>query len=162
QPQSLPARAVRTQAPVDAPVDAKIGEVRAPQPRSKRWVVAPIVAALLLVAWVGSRFMAHQPAVPAAETHSATAPPPADTPPAQSPAPFSENKEPAQKGIVRGSVQQQVLPDVSRSAQNSINGHVKVSIQVSVDASGDVSQARVVSAGPSKYFADRALAAARR
>jgi TonB family protein len=39
---------------------------------------------------------------------------------------------------------------------------VKVSVQVSVDASGDVSQAKFVSPGPSKYFANLALAAARR
>jgi TonB family protein len=31
-----------------------------------------------------------------------------------------------------------------------------------VDASGNVSEAKFVSAGPSKYFAERALAAARR
>ena len=39
---------------------------------------------------------------------------------------------------------------------------MKVSVQVSVDASGNVSQAKLVFAGPSKYFADRAMAAARR
>jgi TonB family protein len=59
-------------------------------------------------------------------------------------------------------VLQQVLPDVSRGAQNTITGHVKVSVQVSVDASGSVSEAKFVSPGPSKYFADRSLAAARR
>ena len=57
---------------------------------------------------------------------------------------------------------QQVLPDVSRGAQNTIEGHVKVSVQVSVDASGNVSQAKLVSPGPSKYFANHALAAANR
>jgi TonB family protein len=59
-------------------------------------------------------------------------------------------------------VLRQVLPDVSRSAQNTIEGRVKISVQVSVDASGDVSQAKFVSPGPSKYFANLALAAARR
>jgi len=148
----------------NASADAKIGEARVAQPRPKRWILVPIVvAALFLVAWVGNKFMSHQPAVPAAETRPASAPPaPADTPAKQAPAPFSENKTPAQKGIVRGSVLQQVLPDVSRSAQNTVSGHVKVSVQVSVDAAGDVSQAKFISAGPSKYFADRALAAARR
>jgi TonB family protein len=57
---------------------------------------------------------------------------------------------------------QQVLPDVSRGAQDTIEGHVRVSVQVSVDASGNVSQATLVSPGPSKYFANRALAAANR
>jgi TonB family protein len=53
------------------------------------------------------------------------------------------------------------MPEISRGAQNTIKGHVKVSVHVSVDASGNVSQAKFVSAGSSKYFADRALAAAR-
>jgi len=111
--------------------------------------------------------MSHQPPVPAAETHATTAPPPtsappaAETPAAKAPAPFSEKPKPTQKGVVRGSVLQQVLPDVSRGALNTIEGHVKVSVQASVDASGNVSQAKLVSSGPSKYFADRALAAAR-
>jgi TonB family protein len=39
---------------------------------------------------------------------------------------------------------------------------VKVSVEVSVDASGNVSQAKLVSPGPSKFFANRALAAANR
>jgi TonB family protein len=55
----------------------------------------------------------------------------------------------------------QVLPEVPRSAQNTITGTLKVIVQVSVDPSGNVSQAKLVSAGPSKYFADHALAAAR-
>jgi TonB family protein len=149
--------------PVKAPVDAKVGRRHVTQLHLKPWMILPIVvAALFLIAWVGSKFMAHQPAVPAAETRPASTPPATDTPAAQSPAPFSENKTSARKGIVRGSALQQVLPEVSRNAQNTIEGHVRVSVQVSVDASGDVSQAKFVSAGPSKYFADRALAAARR
>ncbi|HWS17306.1 MAG TPA: TonB family protein, partial [Candidatus Elarobacter sp.] len=73
----------------------------------------------------------------------------------------SENRKPVQKGEVRGSVLQQVMPDVSRSAQNTITGRVKVSVQVSVNSSGSVTQARLSSPGPSKYFANQALAAAR-
>jgi TonB family protein len=53
------------------------------------------------------------------------------------------------------------MPDVSRSAQNTITGRFKVSVQVEVDAAGNVSQARLVSPGPSPYFANHALAAAR-
>ena len=134
-------------------------------PRSKRWIAVPIVVvALLLAVWVGSKFTAHQPAVPPAETRPASPPPAAATAPTPTPAPFSEkeNKTPAQKGLVRGRVLEQVLPDVSRGAQNTVTGHVKVSVQVSVDSSGNVSEAKFVSAGPSKYFADRAMAAARR
>ena len=150
-----------------APVEAKTAEARkddqhVSQEHPKRWIVAAVVAVLALLVWIGSKLMGHQPAVPAAETHTASLPPAAANPAAQSPAPFSENKTPTQKGVVHGSVLKQDLPDVSRSAQNTITGHLKVSVRVSVDASGDVSQANFVSAGPSKYFAERALAAARR
>jgi TonB family protein len=55
----------------------------------------------------------------------------------------------------------QVLPEISRSAQNTIQGRVKVVVRVTVDASGNVSQATLTSAGPSKYFANKAVAAAR-
>jgi TonB family protein len=151
--------------------DAKLVDVIPPEQRSKKRFVVPIVvAALFLVVWMGSKFMSHQPTAPAAETRPVVTPPPAEKPPAQSPAPISGKEMPAQKGVVRdnvrgsarGSVLQQVLPDVSRSAQNTVTGHVKVSVQVSVDASGNVAEAKFVSAGPSKYFADRALAAAHR
>jgi TonB family protein len=53
------------------------------------------------------------------------------------------------------------MPDVSRGALNTVRGHIKVGVQVSVDTSGNVSQTHLISAGPSKYFANKALAAAR-
>jgi TonB family protein len=156
----LQPKAARTQAPpAPAPAGNKLVETRPPQDRPKLWIVASIVVvAILLIAWVGSKFMSHQPSVPAAETNSAS---PANVPATQSPAPFSEKEKPAQKGIVRGGVLQQVAPDVSRNAQNTIEGKLRVVVEVSVDASGNVSGARFVSPGPSVYFANRALAAAR-
>jgi len=142
----------------------------APQERRKRWVLA---AALILIALISIAFMARRAAVPDAETKSATPPaatptvPAPEIPATQKPAPFSEkplseSKQSARKGTEPGSVLRQVSPDISRSAQNTITGHVKVSVQVDVDASGNVSQAKLVSPGPSKYFANRAVEAARR
>ena len=61
-----------------------------------------------------------------------------------------------------GAVVQQVSPDVSRNALRTIHGKVKVRVNVEVDSSGNVVQANFDSRGPSKYFADRALQAARR
>jgi TonB family protein len=63
--------------------------------------------------------------------------------------------------VARGSVLEQVQPDVSRSAQNTITGRLKVSVRAEVDSSGNVSEAKIVSAGPSAYFANHALTAAR-
>jgi TonB family protein len=131
------------------------------EPSRKKFVIPILIVAVLLIAWLGSKFVTHEPTVPEAETPTASAPPSAAAPSAQSPAPVSESKQPTPKELVPGNVLHQVSPEISRSAQNTINGHVKVSVQVSVDASGNVSQAKFVSAGPSKYFADRALAAAR-
>jgi TonB family protein len=64
--------------------------------------------------------------------------------------------------LAHGSVAQQVLPDVSRSALRTIHGKVKVRVKVAVDSSGNVTVASFDSRGPSKYFADRAWQAARR
>jgi len=67
-------------------------------------------------------------------------------------------------GIVsaRGDVLDQVLPDVSQKARATIRGRVRVGIKVHVDAAGAVTDAELDSAGPSKFFADLALKAARK
>ena len=64
--------------------------------------------------------------------------------------------------VVHGEVLQQVSPEVSQSALRTIQGTVKVKVRVEVDPSGSVVGAKFDSAGPSKYFASRALQAARR
>ena len=53
-----------------------------------------------------------------------------------------------------------MLPDVPRSAQNTISGTIKVVVRVQVDASGKVTSTALKSAGPSRYFANQALKAA--
>jgi len=156
QPQAAQTRAV----PVPAPVRARVIETSPSPSHSKRWIFVPIVAAALVLAvWAGSKFMFHPPSVPAGEVEPAKAP--AETPPSQSSAPFAANAKPAQTDTARGSVLRQVMPEVSRSAQNTIQGRLKVVVDVSVDASGNVSEAKFASRGPSTYFANRALAAAR-
>ncbi len=158
----LQPKAARTQAvPASAPAGNKVVETRPSQEHSNRWIaVAAVVVGILLVAWVGNRFVSRHPPVPADETNSTS---PANVPATQSPAPapFSGKEKPAQKGSVRGSVLQQVMPEVSRNAQNTIEGRLRVVVEVSVDASGKVLEAKLVSPGPSVYFANRALAAAR-
>ena len=142
------------------------GTVEQPQSvkRTKPWLILPIVVVLLLLAVLfGRKFMVHQRQLPAAETHAPESPTaPANPPATPAPTPFPEKPSPAPTGSTAGRVLQQVLPQVSRGAQNTIQGHVKVGVQLSVDASGNVSQATLISPGPSKYFANQALAAARR
>ena len=145
------------------PVRERAPETHAPQTRPKRWVILVIaLAAILLGALVAGKFILRQEPTPTTETHSAEVQPRPDAPAVQSPVPFSGQQKTTQKGVTSGSVLQQVSPDVSRGAQNTITGRVKVSVQVAVDASGNVSQAKLVAPGPSHYFANRALAAARR
>jgi TonB family protein len=145
----------------EPPLAKAIGKP-APSKRGQIWLILPVVASVILLAVVLGR-RSHQAPVPPAETHPTESPTAsAGVPAAQSPAPFHDKAKASQSEIARGRVLQQVLPQVSQSARNTITGRVKVSVQVSVDDSGNVSQARLVSPGPSKYFANQALAAARR
>ena len=65
-------------------------------------------------------------------------------------------------GVVKGDVISRVLPNVPAGPRRTIQGKVKVSVRVAVDSSGTVSNASLENAGPSKYFANLALNAARR
>jgi outer membrane biosynthesis protein TonB len=55
----------------------------------------------------------------------------------------------------------QVLPDIPRKAINTINGKVRVQVKVKVDRTGSVVDSEFVSPGPSKYFANLTMQAAR-
>jgi len=68
----------------------------------------------------------------------------------------------AASSSARGEVLEQILPEVSDRARATIQGTVRVAVRVHVDAAGSVSDAALDSAGPSRYFADLALQAARR
>lgn len=63
--------------------------------------------------------------------------------------------------VVHGAVVHQVMPDVPQRAMETINGHVRVEIRADVGADGNVSNAAIEQQGPSRYFADYALKAAR-
>ncbi len=62
--------------------------------------------------------------------------------------------------VVPGSVTRRAVPRVPASASNSIWGTVRVSVIVDVDPRGRVVEAKLDSAGPSKYFARLSMAAA--
>jgi TonB family protein len=65
-------------------------------------------------------------------------------------------------GAAPGEVLAQVLPEPSQKAQATIHGKVRVGVKVHVDTAGSVTGAEFASPGPSRYFADLALQAARR
>ena len=80
--------------------------------------------------------------------------PPATTP--ALPAATTTRPQASSGGVVR-----QVLPDVPRSAQNTIRGTIKVVVRVQVDPSGKVASATFKMRGSSAYFAKQALNAAK-
>ena len=63
--------------------------------------------------------------------------------------------------IVKGEILNQVIPDVSEKARATIRGTVRVAVKVHVDSTGNVAAAELNSPGPSKFFADKALEAAK-
>jgi TonB family protein len=76
-------------------------------------------------------------------------------------APASAPEIQTSKGaVVKGAVDERVLPEVMPSASESIQGQVSVAVRVMVDPGGNVSNATFDSPGPSKYFAKVALQAA--
>ena len=72
----------------------------------------------------------------------------------------TEEKEQA-SDLTQGRVVQQVLPNVPQSARDTIRGTVRVGVRVQVEPSGNVAEATFDSPGPSKYFANLAMNAAR-
>jgi serine/threonine protein kinase len=104
--------------------------------------------------------------VPPTTTPSSTAVrPPAAPPPA--PRHNEELAAPAAGAKSSGSVAaegealDQVKPAASAKALSSIHGTVRVAVKVHVDAAGKVTEATLDSTGPSRYFADLSLKAAR-
>jgi len=62
---------------------------------------------------------------------------------------------PDENGVVH-----RMIPQVSSGARNSVHGTIIVRVRVTVDSTGDVTQAKIVSGGPSRYFSRMALQAA--
>ena len=141
-----PARAVAQTEPKPSP------------PAASRRGNRPLVAAIALVAAVIALLavravMTHHPEVPATQAET-----PSDT---KAPAPFSPSVGKEQTDT-RGAVLEQVLPNVSQSARDTVTGKIKVGVRVTVDENGQVTEAKLVSSGHSKYFDRLSLAAAQR
>jgi TonB family protein len=69
---------------------------------------------------------------------------------------------PSPSAAADAQVLNEVMPEVSQKARDTIQGKVRVGVRISVDASGAVTAASLESRGPSQYFADRALEAIRK
>ena len=61
---------------------------------------------------------------------------------------------------VPGAVLHEVSPNASQSALRTIHGRLKVRVRAEVDSAGNVSSAKFITEGPSKYFARLSIQAA--
>ncbi|MGB2668039.1 MAG: TonB family protein [Candidatus Acidiferrum sp.] len=104
--------------------------------------------------------------VPPPPAPTAARPQPAATDPTASP--LANSKSPAEISstdasatVSKGEVLDQVAPAASAKALATISGTVRVGVKVHVDAVGNVSDATLENGGPSRYFSDLSLKAAR-
>jgi TonB family protein len=93
---------------------------------------------------------------PAQELPPLASAPPASALPAAAAAPAESNA-----GSAEGAVAQRVMPEPLPAAMRTIHGRVNVLIHLNVGPTGEVIDARYESMGPSKYFAEVAMKAAR-
>jgi TonB family protein len=153
------------------------GEIVQRKSSFAKWgYLAPAIAAgLVLLAVLGSRVLHHHPSGEgAASPQNAEVGQSAQNAPEQN----SMNKQQASSSPAsanapsvaaknsagarsQGTVAHQVMPEVSNAALRTVHGKLKIRIKVTVDSSGNVVLAKFDSRGPSKYFAERTLEAAR-
>jgi TonB family protein len=144
-----------------------------PEPPGRSWSVALVIVAFLLagvLAFILWHSRTQLPATPMesrqAQPATQKVPEPEQQPPADAaapplpPAPASALSQ-GGNGGVKGTVAQRMMPEISATASNSIRGTVNVRVRLNVSPSGDVTGANFESAGPSRYFADAAMNAAR-
>ena len=144
---------------IDQVAPAEIGAHASGREASSRGRVAAIVAGIaVLVAVIVFALTRSHPSQPAP---SVAQPPGAAVTPAPQPPPSPE-APPRSTGSVKGEVAERVMPDAAASANRTIQGKVDVTVRVDVDANGAVTNARFESRGHSRYFADKALEAARK
>jgi len=144
--------------PVPQPVLREAPDRATPAQKSpKRHLSVPAIAVVLIVliaVWAGVRlFQSH----------------PKSQPPVASSTSQDSSQQAASPSVVPKpsmsaplSVLHQEIPDVPRSARESIRGHIKVSVRVTVDRAGNVVGVILENPGSSKYFARLATAAARK
>jgi TonB family protein len=94
---------------------------------------------------------AHDLSAPKEPNHSAASPPAVPTSAAASRKTKGAEDE----------VTERVVPEVPQTARDTIRGTVRVAIRVEVGSSGEVTAVSIDSPGPSRYFANLAVSAAR-
>lgn len=132
-------------------------------------------AAVALLSWLGISIFRPDPApapVATARTPNSTSPSPAPVPAPSEAAPVVRDEpppKPATETAESKSVElesptpiDEVIPDVPRSARETIRGTIRVTIRVIIDKEGTVLAASADEPGPSRYFERLAVEAAKK
>jgi TonB family protein len=151
-----PANEMDQLAPAEVTVEAPV--LPEQKPRWNRRTVGIAGGILALVALIIYALSRPHPSAPAAPAAPTPAPPVAQVQHA-SPAPPTP---PPSTGVVKGEVVDRAMPDVAASANRTIHGKVEERIRVDVDSAGGVQDARNELHSQSRYFASKALDAARK
>jgi TonB family protein len=139
-------------------------------PKRRSFVAAfAVVLVVLLAVWAGVRSnrTSRNPETSRSAPPEAAAPSSAKTADSTS-APSRSISRPSDQPVRRPlanespAVLHEEIPDIPRSARNTIHGRIKVSVRVTVDNSGSVTYATLESRGASKYFARLAIEAAKK
>ena len=137
-----------------------VNNPRQTTPKRRHLLAVIAVAALLIAMLAGPRLFRSQPRAPKPQITSEQNSNAANTGSSAIPV-QSEPERVSDSGIISGSVLHQVLPNVSQTARNTIQGKVSVRVKLTVDESGNVMEASFLSPGPCKYFARLAMQASR-
>jgi TonB family protein len=150
----------------------------------KHRLFLPAIAVLSIVvvaAWVGLHVLGSRTSLPqvAPPTTASQNPEPSPSAPpgvsaASSSAKSADSKSGPSRSVSRPSDQpaptsnrlravlHEEIPDVPRHIRDTIRGHIRVAVRVTVDGSGNVVDETLENTGPSKYFARLATEAARK
>lgn len=150
-----------TPAPSPAPAEAAMPQAKAPLSSNRTPIIAlvgVVVAIIVIFALVHSRGNNAPPSNPDTGARAVVDNKPSAGPSGETnAAPASPSRNiPAESGRVT----RRVLPDISKSARNTIHGTIKIIVHVDVSPEGKVVAAKFKTSGPSRYFAQKAMKAA--
>jgi TonB family protein len=142
------------------------GPPRAPVRRrlSRGALLLILGAVAVLLSWAGISVFRTEPTSAPVATEGAPNPQsqsPASVPAPSKAAPVVESEVRKQSGASPSPISK-VIPDVPRSARETIRGTVRVSVRVIVDREGTVLAATAADPGPSRYFEGLAIQASRK
>jgi hypothetical protein len=147
---------IRVKIPVENPPPAP---ARRPLNKGVLLVLSIVVVAGL--SWLGFSMFRTESTAPAPVPAPRAAAPGVIIEPPPKPAPQTEPEIQKQPALPPSPIKE-VIPDVSRSARDTIRGTIRVSIRVIVDKDGNVLAATADEPGPSRYFARLSTEAAKK